>query len=31
MMRGDPWQMIVLVYALLIAVAAVVLLLNIYF
>jgi hypothetical protein len=30
-MRGDPWQMIVLVYALLIAVAAVVLLLNIYF
>lgn len=31
MRGGDPWQMIVLVYALLIAVAAVVLLLNIYF
>ena len=31
MRGGDPWQMIVLTYALLLAVVAVVVLLNIYF
>jgi hypothetical protein len=31
MRGGDPWQMIVLVYALLLSAVAVVVLLNIYF